>query len=50
MTKFKYQIELTFRGEELVKGNSSFNRENLEDEVLIQDFVIPYEEVTSVET
>src|ERR1044071_2234250 len=39
MTKFKYQIELTFRGEEFIQGNSSLNRGNLEEGNLTQDHV-----------
>src|ERR1043165_6947837 len=41
MTKYKYQIELVFRGEEFVEGNSSLNRGNLEESALIQDHVTP---------
>src|ERR1043165_9043159 len=37
MTKFKYQIELTIRGEEFVEGNSSLNRKNLKEKHFTQD-------------
>src|ERR1044072_6962966 len=45
MTKFKYQIELAFRGEELLEENSFLNRGNLEDGGLTQDHVTPYEDI-----
>ena len=50
MTKYKYQLELMFRGEEFVEGNSSLNRGNLEESALAQDHVTPLEDVTSTGT
>src|ERR1044072_1938612 len=40
MTKYKYQIELSFKREEFIEENSSLNRRNLEESNLTQDHVI----------
>ena len=40
MTKFKYQIELAFKSEELLEGNSFLNKGNLKENQLIQDQMI----------
>jgi len=50
MTKFKYQLELMFRGEEFVEGNSSLNRGNLEENRLTQDHVTLLEDITRAGT
>src|ERR1044071_9527757 len=49
-TKFKYQLELMFRGEEFIQGNSSLNRGNLEENIITQDHVIPHEDITRAGT
>ena len=50
MTKFKYQLELAFRGEEFIEGNSSLNRGNLEERTSTQDHVTPLEDITGAGT
>src|ERR1043165_1217042 len=49
MTKYKYQVELMFRGEEFVEGNSSLNRRNLEERYLSQDHMNLHEKITEAE-
>ena len=39
MTKFKYQVELSFRNKELFEENSSLNERNLEGGHLTQNYV-----------
>src|ERR1044071_9112049 len=46
MTKYKYQVELMFRGEDFLRGNSSLNRGNLKENGLAQNHVIPHEDIT----
>src|ERR1043165_8720860 len=50
MTKYKYQVELTFRGEDFLVGNSSLNRGNLEENALTLDHVTSHENLTGAGT
>ena len=50
MTKYKYQLELMFRGEEFVEGNSSLNRGNLEEGALTQDHMTLLEDIMGAGT